>query len=85
MISVPILIVYNPEYECILEINASDGAIEAYLTQKQPDRKPKTIAYFSRKMTGPELNYDIHNKELLVIVEAMKQWRVYLEGAKYPI
>ena len=85
MMSAPILTVYNPEYECILETDASDGAIGACLTQKQPDGKPKTIAYFSRKMTGPELNYDIHDKELLAIVEAMKQWRVYLEGAKYPI
>ena len=70
--SVLILIVYNPEYEYILETDAFDGAIEACLTQKQPDRKPKTIAYFSRKMTGPELNYNIYNKELLAIVEVIK-------------
>ena len=36
-------------------------------------------------MTGPELNYDIHDKELLAIVEALREWRVYLEGAKYTI
>ena len=30
------------------------------------------------------MNYDIHDKELLAVVEAFKQWRVYLEGSKYP-
>ena len=29
-------------------------------------------------MTGPELNYDIHDKKLLAIVEALREWRVYL-------
>ena len=72
MISAPILTVYNLNHECILETDVSDGAIGAYLTQKQPDGKPKTIAYFLRKMTGPELNYNIYDKELLAIVEAIK-------------
>ena len=36
-------------------------------------------------MTGPELNYDVYDKELLVIVEAFRYWRVYLEGPKYPV
>ena len=36
-------------------------------------------------MTEPESNYDIHDKELLAIVEALRQWRVYLEGAKHPV
>jgi len=41
------------------------------------------IAYYSRKMTPSELNYDIHNKELLAIVAVLKKWRHYLEGAKH--
>jgi hypothetical protein len=32
-----------------------------------------------------ELNYNIHNKELLAIVVVFKVWRVYLEGAKHTI
>ena len=34
-------------------------------------------------MTPIELNYDIHDKELLAIMEAFKEWRVYLEGSTY--
>ena len=36
-------------------------------------------------MSPAELNYDIHDKELLAIVIAFKQWKVYLEGPKYQV
>ena len=38
------------------------------------------MAYYSYKMMGLELNYDIYDKELLAIVEALREYRVYLEG-----
>lgn len=31
------------------------------------------------------MNYDIHDKELLAIVVALKTWRVYLEGARHTV
>jgi hypothetical protein len=34
-------------------------------------------------MTELEKNYDVHDKELLAIVEVFKTWRVYLEGARH--
>jgi len=43
------------------------------------------VAYFSRKHSNEEYNYEIYNKELLVIIWAFKEWRPELEGAKYPI
>ncbi|KAL2009956.1 hypothetical protein VTN00DRAFT_5763 [Thermoascus crustaceus] len=36
-------------------------------------------------MTPPELNYNIHNKELLAIMAAVQEWRHYLEGAKHQV
>jgi len=33
-------------------------------------------------MTPLELNYDIYNKELLGIVIALKEWRVFLQDTK---
>ena len=32
---------------------------------------------------GPKLNYNIYDKKLLAIVEALREWRVYLEEIKY--
>ena len=43
------------------------------------------IAFYSRKFSGAEINYDIHDKELLAIIASFKEWRVYLEGAKHKI
>jgi hypothetical protein len=36
-------------------------------------------------MTPAELNYDVHDKELLAIVEAASHWRCYLEGARHTV
>ena len=46
-----------------------DFAIGACLMQEH-NGKIYIIAYYSRKMSLAELNYDIHDKELLAIVLA---------------
>ncbi|EEA26632.1 retrovirus polyprotein, putative [Talaromyces marneffei ATCC 18224] len=53
------------------------------MTQPGPDGKPRLVAYYSKKLIDAELNYEIHDKELLAIIRALQHWRVYLEGAKY--
>ncbi|GMF82078.1 unnamed protein product [Aspergillus oryzae] len=55
------------------------------MVQVGPDGKLRPIAFESRKLVQAELNYDIHDKELLAIVSAFKKWRVYLEGAQHQI
>ena len=35
--------------------------------------------------TSPECNYNVHDKELLAIVEAFTRWQHYLEGSSMPI
>ncbi len=80
----PVLATYDPELEIIMETDASDFALGACLSQKH-DGKLRPIAYHSRTFSPAELNYDVHDKELLAIVAACKQWRHYLEGAKHVI
>ena len=36
-------------------------------------------------MNKHEINYEIHDKELLAISSAFKEWRRYLEGARHKI
>jgi hypothetical protein len=62
-------------------MDASNYAIGAYISQLDEKGKLRLVAFFSCKMSLVELNYDIHDKELLAIMEAFKEWRVYLEGA----
>ena len=63
-----------------IETDASDRAVGACLTQEY-DGKRCPIAYYSRKLSPTEENYDIHDKELLAVVAALTHWRVYCEGA----
>jgi hypothetical protein len=81
----PILATFDPQKKIVLETDSSDFAIGACLNQPDETGKMRPIAYYSRKLSPAELNYDIHDKELLAIVAAMDQWRVYLEGSTYPV
>lgn len=41
-------------------------------------------AYFSKKLSPAEQNYDVGNRELLAIKLALDEWRHWLEGAQFP-
>jgi hypothetical protein len=43
------------------------------------------IVFHSCTFSGAELNYDIHDKELLTIFEVFKCWQHYVEGSGNPI
>jgi transposase InsO family protein len=78
----PILHHAKSELQFIMECDASDSALGAILSQKNVDGSINPIAYHSRKFTKEEVNYEIHDKELLAIVDGFKEWRHYLAGAK---
>ena len=63
----PILRHFDPNEEIIVETDASDFAISAVLSQKFEGRL-HPVDFMSRKMNEHEINYDIHNKEMLAIV-----------------
>ena len=65
-----------------METDASDYVIGAILSQRDEQGRKHPVAFYSRKMTPAELNYEVHDKELLAIVVALLEWRVYLEGAR---
>ena len=83
--SAPILCHPQLNAPFILETDASDFAIGSVLSQKQKDDDLlHPVAYRSRKLTRAELNYQIHDKELLAIIDALGTWRPYLINTKEP-
>jgi hypothetical protein len=46
------------------------------------DKKHHVIAYASKTLTGPQLNYAITEKELLAVIFVIDKFRSYLVGAK---
>ena len=68
-----------------LETDASDFALEAVLSQMGVDGKLHSVAFYSRKFSAAEINYKIHDKELLAIVDSFQEWRHFLEAAAHPV
>ncbi|KAJ1587847.1 hypothetical protein NDA12_001288 [Ustilago hordei] len=62
-----------------LETDASDFAIAGVLKQEHEGRW-HPVAFYSRKMSSAEKNYEIHDKELLAVVACLTQWRHMLAG-----
>jgi hypothetical protein len=56
----------------VIETDASEWAIRIVLYQLGPDGQLHLIAFDRRKLTGAELNYPVHEKELLAIKEALR-------------
>ena len=78
--SQPVLVLPRREEKFRVEMDASGHAIGGVLSQEQ-EGKWKPIAFLSRMIQLTEQNYEIYNKELLAIVEALAKWRQYLLDA----
>ena len=87
--SAPILRHFDPLLDTILECDASDLVISGILSQYfiGPDGKKMLhpIAYFSRKMTAPEVNYGIGDKELLAIVASVREFYPMIVSLSSPV
>jgi hypothetical protein len=85
LVSAPLLAHFDPERPSMLETDASDGVIAGVYSQKQTDGEWHPIAYYSKTMVDAELNYPIHDKEMLAIISSFQHWRAQLEGTPEPI
>ena len=81
----PILTHYQPGAPITIKTNALDYAITGILSITCSDGEIWPVAFYSHTLTMPELNYDMHDKELLTIFEAFKTWQHYLEGSASPV
>ena len=68
----------------IVKSDASEFAIGGILSQEH-NGVMCPIAYYSRKLLPPEINYEVHDKELLAIVACFYQWRPFLLSNAEPI
>jgi len=78
----PVLVTLDLDKEMRVEIDVSDFAIGGVLSMKCEDEKWKPVTYISKSLNEAERNYEIHDKEMLVIIQCLEAWRYFLEGAK---
>jgi hypothetical protein len=81
----PILQHFDPRKPIILQTDTSGFAIAGILYQYDGFGTLRPVNFYSRKCSPAEQNYDMYDRELLAIVETMKQWWHYLEGADHKI
>ncbi|KAI3358251.1 hypothetical protein L3Q82_003249 [Scortum barcoo] len=84
--SAPILIMPDPERQFVLEVDASGRGSggSAFKQRSSEDQKLHPCAFFSKRLSPVERNYDIGNRELLAVKLALEEWRHWLEGSKQP-
>ena len=82
--SMPILALPNNSRPYRVEADSSDFATGAVLSQQSPeDEKWHPVTFLSKSLSPVEWNYEIHDKEMLAIVQALEEWRHFLEGAEH--
>ena len=72
----------DPFKPFVVEADASNYAIGAVLSQRDESGDLHPVAFHSRLLKGPEINYPILDKELLAVKVAFEVWRHHLEGAR---
>jgi hypothetical protein len=83
--SAPILAHFDPDRDVIIETDASDDVSASVLSQYHDDNVLHPMAYFSKKHSPTECNYEIYDKELMAIVRAFEEWRTELQSIINPI
>ena len=67
----------NPRYDR----HTSDWVFTEILSQYSDDNILHPVTFFSKKHSVQEVNYEIYDKELLIIICAFEEWRPELEGS----
>jgi len=67
----------------VVEIDASGWVTAATLLQYQDDSTLYPCAFYLRKMAPAECNYEIYDKEILIIIRALKEWDAELRGVPH--
>ena len=81
----PVLRHPDPTRPFVVEVDASKSGVGAVLSQRQGQpAKLFPCAFFSKKLSPAERNYDIGKRELLAVKLAFQEWRHWLEGARLP-
>ncbi|KAG0160466.1 hypothetical protein PDIDSM_7995 [Penicillium digitatum] len=83
--SAPVLKAFDWSKEIVLETDASDFVSAGVLSQYDDAGILHPIAFFSKKHSAAECNYEIYDKELLAIIRCFEEWRPELEGTPSPV
>ena len=80
----PLCVLPDGSLPFVLRTDASDAGLGAVLLQDQGSGL-QPIAYASKKLSGPERNYAVIEKECLAIVWGIRRFEPYLFGRQFSV
>jgi len=81
--SVPVLILPDYDKPFTLITDASTYATGSILEQDDALGRLHPVTFYSKSLQPAECNYEIHDKELLAIIHALKHFCHYLQGSAH--
>ena len=83
-LSKPILHLPNLSSPFTIATNAFKFASGAMLLQTDANSEWHPCSYLSQSFSSSKRNYNIYDRKLLAIIQALKSWRQYLHGSPFP-
>ncbi len=78
-ISVLILVLFDHTCMTVMKTDFSDWCIDETLLQLMNDVW-RLYAYYLKKNASAECNYEIYDKEMLIIIQCLKKWNAELRS-----
>jgi len=75
----PVLVSTDLDKEFRVEADISNYATGEVLSMKCSDELWRLVVFILKLLSDTERNYEIHDKEMLVVVRCLKAWRHFLE------
>ena len=66
-----------------IEVDTSDYTMGGVLSMECEDGRWRLVVFLLKSLNKTKRNYEIHNKEILVVIRGLENWRHLLEGARF--
>ena len=66
-----------------MKVDVLDYTMGGVLSMEGKNGLWRPVAFFSKSLNKTEKNYEIHDKEMLVIIRGLENWRHLLEGTYF--
>ena len=61
-----------------MKVNASDYTMKKVLSMEYKDKRQRLVAYLSKSLNKTERNYEIHDKEMLVVIRELEKLEAFI-------
>ena len=78
-----VLVVLDLNRKMKIEVDTSDYMIGRVLSMECSDGWWRPVAYLSKSLNQIERNYEIYDKEMMVVIRGLGNWKHLLKGAKF--